>query len=102
MTTSTTCIAPNVKPGKKRKRLPQLFRKSLVAGIELIVDDILEGVGGKDYLAALFANGVLGERSSRKGGPKVPETIHRGAGKYSKRKYRITKEGGGEYKVERA
>ena len=101
MTTNTGSIATNVGTRPKRKRVPQLFRKNLVAGIELIVDDIFEGVGGKDYLAALFANGVLGERTSKKGGPDVPETIHRGAGKYSKRKYRVVKQGGGEYEVKR-
>lgn len=102
MTTATTDIAPNIKPGKRKKRLPQLFRKNLVAGIELIADDIFEGVGGKDYLAALFANKVLGDRSSRKGGSEVDTTIHKGAGKYSKRRYRIKKKGGGKYEVERA
>lgn len=102
MTTATTDIAPNVKPGKGKKRLPQLFRKNLVAGLELVVDDIFEGVGGKDYLAALFANNVLGDRSSRKGGPEVKTTIHKGAGKYAKRRYRIKKKAGGKYEVERA
>ena len=47
MTTATTDIAPNVKPGKKKKRLPELFRKNLVAGLDLVVDDVVEGVGGK-------------------------------------------------------
>jgi hypothetical protein len=102
MTTTTTAIAPNVKTGKRKRRLPQIFRTRLVAGLEMIADDIFEAVGGKDYIAALFANNVLGDRSSRKGGSEVKTTIHKGAGKYAKRRYRIKKKGGGKYEVERA
>jgi hypothetical protein len=99
MTTTCGDVAPNVKPKKKKPALPVMLRTTLHAGEELI-DDVLEGIGGKDYLAALFANGVLGKRTSKKGGPEVERTTHKGAGKYADRKYRIIKNGG-EYEVKR-
>lgn len=103
MTTCSTDVAPSFKPKKKRKgwSLPRMFKGNLTAAAEEIAAEVFEGVGGKDYLAALFANGVLGDRSSKKGGPEVSSTVHRGKGKYARRRYRIDKLGGGQYDVER-
>jgi hypothetical protein len=100
MTTTSSDVAPNVKPKKKRPIMPTMFKGQVLHAGEDLIDDVLEGVGGKDYLAALFANGVLGKRTSKKGGPEVERTTHKGEGKYSDRKYRIIKNGG-EYEVKR-
>lgn len=102
MTTCSTDVAPSFKR-KKRKGwiLPRMFKGNLTAAVEEIADEVFEGVGGKDYLAALFANGVLGDRTGKKGGPEVKSTVHKGAGKYARRKYRVKKLGGGKYDVER-
>lgn len=104
MTTCASDVAQNVKP-KKKRQMPRMFSANLRAAVEDSADEFveafLEGTGGKDYLAALFANGVLGKRTSKKGGPEVESTVHRGEGKYADRKHRVTKLGGGQYKVER-
>jgi hypothetical protein len=77
--------------GKGKKK-----EQALAAGEEE-VQWVLEAKGGKKYLSALFAAGVLGKRTSKPG----KSTVHKGAGKYARRSYRITKMGGGEYSVKR-
>jgi len=83
---------------KKKKKDVEL---ALAASIDELTDVVIEGVGGKDYLAALFANNVLGDRISKKGGPAVKATTHEGSGKYADRKYRIRKLDNGKYEVHR-
>lgn len=116
MAVTTGSVAVNygipVKPKKKKKKKNTILQipvmqKTLTAAelVDTAICELLEQAkkkphtmtGGKDFLAALFARGVLKTPvGKRKKGQKSVQ--YKG---YKGRTYTVTKLGGGKYKVQR-